>query len=104
MVPCGAAICLVGLWMAVSSNNTSPQGSAQLNSLERTSRATGGNEGGVDADVLMQVLVTNKYQRDDESTMYMYPWEHVAEPVRDTRMEIASWPGKDNTGAGLDFM
>eukprot|EP00903_Cladosiphon_okamuranus_P013119 g12236.t1 len=52
---------------------------------------------------LMQVLVTNKYQRDDSSTGVMYPWEHVAEPVRDTRLEILSWPGRDE-GAALDYI
>lgn len=113
-VPCGAVFCLLGLWVATRSNTAPGGGGAgagyvsqggRLFGLGRRSRIEGKKEGlgEDDAEVLMQVLVTNKYQRDDDTTGVMYPWEHVAEPVRDTRLEILSWPGRDD-GAGLDYM
>lgn len=97
---------MVGLWVAVRSNIAPERGAGYathqgLYGLSR-SRIEGRKEG-LDADVLMQVLVTNKYQREADSVTMMYPWEHVAEPVRDTRLEILSWPGRDD-GAALDYM
>lgn len=110
-VPCGAVFCLLGLWMAVRSK-TAPEEAAgyltqqqghlyELGSESRTEGREAG-EGGLGADVLMQVLVTNKYQRYDDS-VGLYPWEHVAEPVRETRLEILSWPGKDDR-EGFEYM
>lgn len=109
-VPCGAALCLAGLWTAARGNTAPDLGGGgagdvtqgQLYGLGRRSHTEGRKER-LAADTLMQVLVTNKYQRDDASTGLMYPWEHVAEPVKDTRLEILSWPGRDD-GAALDYV
>ena len=105
--PCGAVFCLVGLWVAARTNIAPESGVGYatqqgLYGVGRKGRIEGRKEG-LDADVLMQVLVTNKYQREVDSMTMMYPWEHVAEPVRDTRMEILSWPGRDD-GPALDYM
>eukprot|EP00752_Nemacystus_decipiens_P013022 g11520.t1 len=116
-LPCGVLLCVVGLWVAVRSN-TAPYRSSSSNSsssgagdvtqgllygLVGSRSTTEGRREGLDADAMMQVLVTNNYQRDDGSTKRMYPWEHVAEPTRDTRLEILSWPGRDD-GAALDYI
>lgn len=102
---CGAALSMVALWVGAKSYLEPPRGdgaAASLQELEERSSA-GGTDGELsseDSDTLMQVLVTNKYQR---GTAVMYPWEHVAEPARQTRLEILSWPGSDG-GSGLEYM
>jgi len=110
---CGAALCSVGLWVTARRDGGSsgrlgmPSEPLQLSSL-------GGRSGGggrtaaedLGSDAVMQVLVTNKYQRDGSSLERLYPWEHVAEPVRETRLEIFSWPGREQGDAAgkLEFM
>lgn len=43
----------------------------------------------------IKIRVYNTYTKDHP--IQHYPWEHVAEPYRDTMLEIQSWPGwEDN--------
>lgn len=106
---CGAVFCAVGLWVSVRSYLPQRDGAAlgdQGEAKEKGLLMELGQSGGRGAprgdDNLMQVLVTNKYQRADETSTRMYPWQHLAEPARDTRLEILSWPGR-NAGAALEF-
>lgn len=104
---CGAALSMVALWVGAKSYLEPPRGDvgAAASSLQelgerRSAGRTDGEVSAEDSDTLMQVLVSNNYQR---SMALMYPWEHVAEPARQTRLEILTWPGKDG-GIGLEYM
>lgn len=101
-VSCGAMFCLVGFWMAVRSTVAPERGAGNVTQAQLYGRGRSriaGRKEGLSADDSVQVLVSNKYQRDRATSMY--PWEHVAEPERDTRLEILSWPARD--GAALDY-
>lgn len=112
-VLCGAALCSVGLWVAMRMDGgprdrlggTPPQ---QLSALGgRSGWSSGGRTAeGLGSSEVMQVLVSNKYQREGSSLELLYPWEHQAEPMRETRLEIFSWPGREQGDAAgkLEFM
>lgn len=49
----------------------------------------------------LQVRVANHYQRDPNATtdLYLYPWEHIAEPHRNTTLELTQVPDGVQDGA-----
>lgn len=51
----------------------------------------------------LQVQVTNHYQRGEDSSMdlSLYPWEHVAEPHRETTLELTGVPEGVQDGANI---
>ena len=54
-------------------------------------------------DHAMEVRVWNDYQEAETNTsLQLYPWEHIAEPHRRTMMEVASW-NEDALGESVDF-
>ena len=98
----GALLCSGGLWAAVWNDMPTVHGlggtAAEPPPLQGLRTRTAKPERTIDADpdAQMQVLVTNSYRRDGDSWERLYPWEHVAEPMRETRLEITSWPGSDS--------
>ena len=46
------------------------------------------------ADGTRQVRLSNKYQIGSKADIpdRLYPWDHIAEPHRDTFMEVVRWP------------
>lgn len=51
----------------------------------------------------LQVRVANHYQVGENATtdLSLYPWEHVAEPYRETRMELTRVPHGVEDGANI---
>lgn len=51
----------------------------------------------------LQVRVANHYQLGENATtdLSLYPWEHVAEPYRETRMELTRVPHGVEDGANI---
>lgn len=51
----------------------------------------------------LQVRVSNHYQLGENATtdLSLYPWEHVAEPYRETRIELARVPHAVEDGANI---
>ena len=91
-VLCVALLCSGGLWAAVWSDIPTDHGLGSTATEPPRLQGLPTKE----ALDLMQVVVTSDYQRDG-----LYPWEHMAEPMRETRLEIRSWPAKDGFASGL---
>lgn len=51
----------------------------------------------------VQVRVANSYQLEANGTtdLSLYPWEHVAEPYRDTRLELMRVPASVEDGSNI---
>lgn len=51
----------------------------------------------------LQVRVSNHYQLGENATtdLSLYPWEHVAEPYRPTRLELTRVPHDVEDGANI---
>lgn len=99
---CGAMLCTVWLWVAARRRllGNDPlaleeEPSARLYSQKEGRRSGVGEEGS-----LKQVVLTNKYRSKGDS---LYPWQYVAEPATETRLEIFSWPGRAD-GERLEYM
>ena len=103
----GTLLCSGGLWAAVWNDTPTVLGlggtAAEPPPFQglRTRTTKPERTIDVDSDARMQVLVTNSYRRDWDSWERLYPWEHMAEPMRETRLEIRSWPWKDGFASGL---
>lgn len=51
----------------------------------------------------LQVRVSNHYQLGENATtdLSLYPWEHLAEPYRETRLELTRVPHGVEDGANI---
>ncbi|CAM9942282.1 unnamed protein product [Scytosiphon promiscuus] len=91
---CGLILCFATFLAVVARSNlprSSDVGLAVAGAPDNRTKLLRAEDGDHDS-IQTQVRVTNDYQRTEFTATQMYPWEHVAEPARETRLEIIRWP------------